>query len=100
MACASVSGAGWAGRTTCVEGQPVGDGSWHTLRAEVHGRSLVVALDDGDGWHCNESIPALQSRPEEVQNGQEVSSDAFLSPLHSEDGDYSVTLGGVGGRSE
>ncbi|KAK4288171.1 hypothetical protein Pmani_038787, partial [Petrolisthes manimaculis] len=104
VACASVSGGGWTGRTACVEGQPVGDGSWHTLTAEVHGRSLVVALDDGDGWHRNESIPALQSNPHQHQHhhqqeDQGTFTDAFLSSLHTPDGDYSVTLGGVGART-
>ncbi|XP_042855909.1 putative neural-cadherin 2 [Penaeus japonicus] len=64
VVCASVRGGGREERAACVKGRPVGDGSWHTLRAERHGHNLVVSVDDGDGWRRNESIPALEGAGE------------------------------------
>ncbi|KAK3849099.1 hypothetical protein Pcinc_044133, partial [Petrolisthes cinctipes] len=61
VACVSVSGAGWLAHTVCVEGQPLGDGVWHTVRAERHGHSLVVEVDDGDDWRHNESLVWMMS---------------------------------------
>ena len=45
----------------CVEGRPVGDGTWHTIKAEHHSHYLAVAVDDGDGWRRNESVGRLLS---------------------------------------
>ncbi|XP_045130294.1 putative neural-cadherin 2 isoform X1 [Portunus trituberculatus] len=59
LACATVSGMGQELNTVCVEGRPVGDGAWHTIKAEHHGHYLVVAVDDGDGWRRNESVGRL-----------------------------------------
>ncbi|XP_063588701.1 neural-cadherin-like [Penaeus indicus] len=59
VACASMSGAGWAVRTVCVDGRSLGDGAWHTLRVERHAHNLLVSVDDGDGWRRNESMPSL-----------------------------------------
>ncbi|XP_050716089.1 putative neural-cadherin 2 isoform X2 [Eriocheir sinensis] len=59
VACASVSGAGWAARQTCVERRPLGDGAWHTIAAERHGDNLLVSVDDGNGWHLNETLASL-----------------------------------------
>ncbi|XP_063878060.1 putative neural-cadherin 2 isoform X3 [Scylla paramamosain] len=59
VACASVSGAGWTVRRACVQRRPLGDGVWHTVAAERHGNNLLVRVDDGDGWHLNESLPSL-----------------------------------------
>lgn len=39
----------------------MGDGEWHTVAAERHGHSLVVTVDDGDGWRRNESLVTLES---------------------------------------
>lgn len=61
VACVTVSGAGWAASTVCVEGYPLGDGAWHTVGAERHGHSLVVTVDDGDGWRRNESLVSLEA---------------------------------------
>ncbi|XP_042888100.1 putative neural-cadherin 2 [Penaeus japonicus] len=58
--CASLRGGGRQERTACVEGRPLSDGSWHTVRAERHGHNLVVSVDDGDGWRRNESLPVLE----------------------------------------
>ncbi|XP_037795101.1 neural-cadherin-like [Penaeus monodon] len=49
VACASVSGAGWAAQEACVEGRPLGDGEWHTLAAERRGHNLLLRVDGGDG---------------------------------------------------
>ncbi|ROT64422.1 putative neural-cadherin [Penaeus vannamei] len=43
----------------CVEGFPLGDGTWHTVRLERHGHNLLVAVDDGDGWRRNESLASF-----------------------------------------
>ncbi|XP_063874461.1 putative neural-cadherin 2 isoform X1 [Scylla paramamosain] len=59
VACATVSGAGWAARRVCVERRPLGDGSWHTVAAERHGHNLLVSVDDGDGWRRNETLASL-----------------------------------------
>ncbi|KAK4298046.1 hypothetical protein Pmani_029581 [Petrolisthes manimaculis] len=57
VACVSVSGAGGVvTHTVCVEGHTLGDGLWHTIRAERHGHSLVVEVDDGDDWRHNDSL--------------------------------------------
>lgn len=61
LACATVSGVGLQPNTVCVEGRPVGDGAWHTVRAEHRSHNLVVAVDDGDGWRRNESLQVLLS---------------------------------------
>lgn len=37
------------------------DGAWHTVAAERHGYSLVVTVDDGDGWRRNQSLVTLES---------------------------------------
>lgn len=59
VACASVSGAGWEARQACVLQRPLGDGAWHTVAAERWGHSLVVRVDDGDDWRCNETLVGL-----------------------------------------
>lgn len=61
VACVTVSGAGWAASTVCVEGFPLVDGVWHTVAAELYGHSLVVTVDDGDGWRRNQSLVTLES---------------------------------------
>ncbi|XP_063879939.1 putative neural-cadherin 2 isoform X2 [Scylla paramamosain] len=63
VACASVSGPGWGTRVACVEGRPLGDGLWHTIRAERRGHNLVLSVDDGDGWRRNESLASFLSDP-------------------------------------
>ncbi|XP_042876208.1 putative neural-cadherin 2, partial [Penaeus japonicus] len=60
MACASLGGGGRASQSVCVEGRPVDDGAWHTVRAERHGHNLLVSVDDGDGWRRNESLVTLE----------------------------------------
>lgn len=47
----------------CVEGRPVGDGLWHTVRAERRGHNLILRVDDGDGWRRNESLVSLLPLP-------------------------------------
>ncbi|XP_050715756.1 neural-cadherin-like [Eriocheir sinensis] len=59
VACGAVSGAEVASRRVCVERHPLGDGAWHTIRAERHGHNLRLSVDDGDGWRCNETLPSL-----------------------------------------
>ncbi|KAK3860230.1 hypothetical protein Pcinc_033702, partial [Petrolisthes cinctipes] len=81
VACVSVSGAGWLAQTVCVEGQPLGDGVWHTVRAERHGHSLVVEVDDGDDWRHNESLVWMMSS-------------GSPQPLHLDKHD-GVTVGGL-----
>lgn len=58
-ACASVSGAGWEARQACVHQRPLGDGAWHTVTGERLGHSLLVRVDDGDDWRCNETLVGL-----------------------------------------
>ncbi|XP_069945504.1 putative neural-cadherin 2 isoform X2 [Cherax quadricarinatus] len=86
VACASVSGAGWAARAACVEGRPVGDGAWHTIIAERHGHNLVVRVDDGDGWRCNESLASLLSPARDARSSP--------APLEVDKHD-GVTVGGM-----
>ncbi|XP_071534107.1 uncharacterized protein [Panulirus ornatus] len=85
VACASVSWAGRASRTVCVEGRPLGDGAWHTVRAERHGGSLVVSVDDGDDWRRNESLATP------ADEGMVVEPPANLG-LHQSEG---ATVGGL-----
>lgn len=63
VACAWASGAASgeaaAALEACVEGFPLGDGTWHTVRLERHGHNLLVAVDDGDGWRRNESLASF-----------------------------------------
>lgn len=61
VACASMSGAGWAARRACVERRPLGDGVWHTVCAERHGHNLRVSVDDGDGWCLNETLTSVET---------------------------------------
>lgn len=61
VACVTVSGTGWVGRTTCVEDFPLMDGAWHVVAAERHGHNLVITVDDGDGWRRNESLVTLEA---------------------------------------
>lgn len=42
--------------------RPLGDGAWHTITAERWGHSLLVRVDDGDDWRCNETLVGLTSR--------------------------------------
>ncbi|XP_069157547.1 putative neural-cadherin 2 isoform X1 [Procambarus clarkii] len=81
VVCASAAG---AARAACVEGRPVGDGAWHTVRAEHHGPNLVVSVDDGDFWRRNETLVSLEMPEREGSVSQPP-----VSQL--EDG---VTLGG------
>ncbi|XP_037788849.1 neural-cadherin-like isoform X2 [Penaeus monodon] len=60
MACASLGGGSRSPQTVCVEGRPIDDGAWHTVRAERHGHNLLVSVDDGDGWRRNESLVTLE----------------------------------------
>lgn len=85
VACASMSGAGWAARVACVEGRPLGDGSWHTIKAERCGHNLVLSIDDGDGWRRNESLATLLPGPVTV-----TPPEALLVDKH--DG---VSVGGI-----
>lgn len=41
----------------------MGDGSWHTVRAERRGHNLILSVDDGDGWRRNESLVSLLPLP-------------------------------------
>ncbi|XP_042242202.1 putative neural-cadherin 2 isoform X2 [Homarus americanus] len=86
VACVSVSGAGWAARAACVEGRPVGDGAWHTVRAERHGHNLVISVDDGDGWRRNETLASL------LNPAQDTSTPPAPLEVDKHDG---VTVGGV-----
>ncbi|XP_071513117.1 putative neural-cadherin 2 [Panulirus ornatus] len=56
VACASVSGAEWSVQEVCVEGFPLGDGSWHMIQVGRHGHNLIISVDDGDGWRQNETL--------------------------------------------
>ncbi|XP_064116011.1 LOW QUALITY PROTEIN: putative neural-cadherin 2 [Macrobrachium nipponense] len=92
VACASVSGAGWAARVVCVEGRPVGDGQWHTVRAERHGHSLVISVDGADEGRVNRSIPSLVA-PGRLSNLQEeVKGPPMPLEIDKHDG---VTVGGL-----
>ncbi|KAK4305007.1 hypothetical protein Pmani_023077, partial [Petrolisthes manimaculis] len=81
IACVSVSGTGGVvTHTVCVEGHTLGDGIWHTIRAERHGHSLVVEVDDGDDWRHNDSLIWWMS--------------TLPQPLHLDKHD-GVTVGGL-----
>ncbi|XP_064116623.1 putative neural-cadherin 2 [Macrobrachium nipponense] len=92
VACASVSGAGWAARVVCVEGRVVGDGQWHTVRAERHGHSLLISVDGGDEGRVNRSIPSLMApgRPSSLQ--EESAGPPMPLEIDKHDG---VTVGGL-----
>nr|XP_045604889.1 putative neural-cadherin 2 [Procambarus clarkii] len=86
VACASVTGVGWAEQTVCVEGRPVGDGRWHTLTAQRLGDNLLVAVDDGDSWsRRNDSLPRLSS----------TTPDGAWPPPLAVDKHDAATLGGL-----
>ncbi|KAG7168189.1 neural-cadherin 2-like 6, partial [Homarus americanus] len=89
VACASLTGSEWAARVACVEGRPLGDGSWHTVRAERHGDNLVVSVDDGDGWRRNESLASFLVVRERRGHGREAP-----TPLNVDKHD-GVTVGGL-----
>ncbi|XP_066988266.1 putative neural-cadherin 2 [Macrobrachium rosenbergii] len=90
VACASVSGAGWAARAACVEGRPVGDGHWHTIRAERHGHNLLISVDGGDEWRVNRSIPSLLPGKSSLQ--EDIAGPPMPSEIDKHDG---VTVGGI-----
>ncbi|XP_066952072.1 neural-cadherin-like isoform X1 [Macrobrachium rosenbergii] len=90
VACASVSGAGWAARVACVEARPVGDGHWHTIRAERHGHNLLISVDGGDEWRVNRSIPSLMPGRPVLQ--EEMAGPPMPLEIDKHDG---VTVGGL-----
>lgn len=92
VACASVSGVGWAATTACVEARPLGDGAWHTLRAERHGHNLVVSVDDGDAWRRNESLVSLGKDAAKGVSEQAKGEPPAPLVVDKHDG---VTLGGL-----
>nr|XP_045603724.1 putative neural-cadherin 2 isoform X2 [Procambarus clarkii]XP_045603725.1 putative neural-cadherin 2 isoform X2 [Procambarus clarkii] len=59
VACACVSGVERALQEVCLEGFPVGDGAWHTIRVGRHGHNLIISVDDSDGWRQNETLTTL-----------------------------------------
>ncbi|XP_042205064.1 putative neural-cadherin 2 isoform X2 [Homarus americanus] len=59
VACVSVSGVEWSLEEVCVEGFPLGDGSWHTIRVGRHGLNLIISVDDGDGWRQNQTLASF-----------------------------------------
>ncbi|CAL4086243.1 unnamed protein product, partial [Meganyctiphanes norvegica] len=61
--CVSVTGTIAVGPITriCLDNIMIGDGMWHTVRAERHGHNLLVALDDGENGHLNETWSLLGS---------------------------------------
>ncbi|KAK7071829.1 hypothetical protein SK128_016925 [Halocaridina rubra] len=89
VACASVSGAGWAARIACAEGRPIGDGKWHTIRAERRGHSITIDVDDGDEWRHNHSFPSLTAWRE---NHGDVRGPPMPLEIDKHDG---VTIGGL-----
>lgn len=92
VACASVSGVGWAATTACVEARPLGDGAWHTLRAERHGHNIVVSVDDGDAWRRNESLVSLGKDAAKGVSEQAKGEPPAPLVVDKHDG---VTLGGL-----
>ncbi|XP_069186784.1 putative neural-cadherin 2 [Procambarus clarkii] len=57
--CASISGIEWGMQEVCLEGFPLGDGSWHTLRVGRHGHNLIISVDDSDEWRKNETLASF-----------------------------------------
>ncbi|XP_066961725.1 neural-cadherin-like [Macrobrachium rosenbergii] len=90
VACASMSVAGLTARTACVNGHPVGDGKWHTIRAESHGHNLIAIVDDGDDGRLNYSIPSPVTHIQE--NSQKVTRRPMTLQIDKHDG---VTIGGL-----
>ncbi|XP_071534252.1 neural-cadherin-like [Panulirus ornatus] len=96
VACASVSGSrrrSATSRGVCVEGRPLGDGEWHTVRAERHGHNLVVSVDDGDAPRRNVSLASLMV----PSGGDDDDADDTSKPPAPLDVDKhdAVTVGGV-----
>ncbi|XP_068208342.1 cadherin-related hmr-1-like [Palaemon carinicauda] len=90
VACASMSVAGWTERSACVNGNPIGDGKWHTIRAERHEHNLIAIVDDGDDGGFNFSIPSF------VTHFDDKSKKVIKSPRTSQiDKHDSVTIGGL-----
>ncbi|KAK8742415.1 hypothetical protein OTU49_001855, partial [Cherax quadricarinatus] len=90
VACASLTGSEWTPMAACVEGRPLGDGSWHTVVAERHGDNLLVSVDDGDGWRRNESLASLLAAREGGRGRARAPPTALNIDKH--DG---VTVGGL-----
>ncbi|XP_064106311.1 putative neural-cadherin 2 [Macrobrachium nipponense] len=95
VTCASVTHHKRALSSVCVEGRPVGDGLWHTIRAECQGYNMIMSIDDGDGQRENSSLPYLlrhQTESEQVLSSEE--SRIPQLPLEAHEGN-SITLGGI-----
>ncbi|XP_064077719.1 LOW QUALITY PROTEIN: neural-cadherin-like [Macrobrachium nipponense] len=90
VACASMSVAGLTARTACVNGHPIGDGEWHTIRAERHGHNLIAMVDDGDDGRLNYSIPSPVTHIQE--SSQKVTRPPITLQIDKHDG---VTIGGL-----
>nr|XP_027236123.1 putative neural-cadherin 2 [Penaeus vannamei] len=73
-------------------GTPLGDGAWHTLRAERHGHNLVVSVDDGDAWRRNESLVSLGKDAAKGVSEQAKGEPPAPLVVDKHDG---VTLGGL-----
>ncbi|KAK8754583.1 hypothetical protein OTU49_016757, partial [Cherax quadricarinatus] len=57
--CSTMSCTEWGVQEVCLEGIPLGDGSWHTIRVGRHGHNLIISVDDGDGWRKNETLASF-----------------------------------------
>ncbi|XP_066968094.1 putative neural-cadherin 2 [Macrobrachium rosenbergii] len=95
IACASASHHKRVLSSVCVEGRPVGDGQWHSIRAECQGYNMIMSIDDGDGQRENSSLPSLLRRQAESEQVL-ISEESRIPqlPLEANEGD-SITLGGI-----
>ncbi|XP_064093764.1 putative neural-cadherin 2 isoform X1 [Macrobrachium nipponense] len=97
IACASVTNSDTILGSVCVEGHPIGDGLWHTVRAERHGHNIMVGVDDADGSKQNYSFPTLMVPDIDSVRGHSKMSDYVQMPplgLRTDDCD-GVTVGGI-----
>ncbi|XP_071513352.1 putative neural-cadherin 2 [Panulirus ornatus] len=72
VVCATVSGAAGAMQAiqeVCLDGFPLGDGSWHTVRVGRHGHNMIISVDDGDGWRQNQTLASLLTNTTTTDSG-------------------------------
>ncbi|XP_066955765.1 LOW QUALITY PROTEIN: putative neural-cadherin 2 [Macrobrachium rosenbergii] len=79
IACASVETIRQTHEVSCISGRPLGDGLWHTLRAEFQGQNMMINVDDGDGLRQNNSLPSL-SNHHSFGGGYQQEFDGSINP--------------------
>ncbi|XP_068219630.1 putative neural-cadherin 2 [Palaemon carinicauda] len=106
VVCASLSAGELDSPESCVDGYPLGDGSWHTVYIERHGPNMLISVDDGDGWRHNHTFatflkPRMEHKRENsIASGSQPSSvtdsTSFERPMPLiVDKQNGLTVGGV-----